>query len=44
MPTPQPFSIKRDVEDDDYVSDDDLRVETHVLDYGAMNVGALASL
>jgi len=40
-PTPQPLSIKRD--DDDYVSDDDLQVEPHVLDYGAMNVGALAS-
>ena len=35
-------SIKRD-DDDDYVSDDDLRVEPHVLDYGAMNVGALAT-
>jgi len=35
---------KRDVDDDgDYVSDDDLRVEPHVLDYGAINVGALAS-
>jgi hypothetical protein len=43
-PTPQPLSIKRDVDNDDYVSDDDLRVEPHVLDYGAMNVGALASL
>jgi len=44
-PTPQPLSIKRDVDDDDddYVSDGDLRVEPHVLDYGAMNVGALAS-
>jgi len=39
--TPQPLSIKRD--DDDYVSDGDLRVEPDVLDYGAMNVGALAS-
>ena len=39
--TPQPLSIKRDVvDDDDYVSDDDLGVEPHVLDYGAMNVGA----
>jgi len=42
-PNPQPLSIKRDVDDDDYVSDDDLQVEPHVLDYGAMNVGALAS-
>ena len=43
-PTPQPLSIKRDVDDDDYnVSDSDLRVEPDVLDYGAMNVGALAS-
>jgi len=43
-PTPQPLSIKRDVDDDDYVSDDDdLRAEPHVLDYGAMNVDALAS-
>ena len=44
-PTPLP-SIKRDVyddDDDDYVSADDLRVELHVLDYGAMNVGTLAS-
>jgi len=41
-PTPQPLSIKRDV-DVMTVSDDDLRVEPHVLDYGAMNVGALAS-
>jgi len=41
-PTPQPLSIKRDVDDDDYVSDDDLRVEPHVRDYGAMNVGALS--
>ena len=39
------LSIKRDVDDDDddYVSDDELRVDPHVLDYGAMNVGALAS-
>ena len=37
-------SIKRDVDDDvDYVSDDDLRVEPHLLDYGAMNMGALTS-
>jgi len=42
-PTPQPLSIKRDADDDDYVSNDDLRVEHHVIDYGAMNVGALAS-
>ena len=42
-PTPQPHSIKRDDDDDDYVSDSDLRVEPDVLDYGAMNVGALAS-
>ena len=44
-PIPQPLSIKRDVDDDDddYVSDDDVRVEPHVVDYGAMNVGALAS-
>jgi len=44
-PTPQPLSIKRDVDDDDddNVSDSDLRVEPDVLDYGAMNVGALAS-
>ena len=42
-PTPQPLSIKRDGDDDDYVSDGDLRVEPHVLDYRAMNVGALAS-
>jgi len=44
-PTPQPLSIKRDNDDDDddNVSDSDLRVEPHVLDYGAMNVGALAS-
>jgi len=43
-PTPRPLSIKRDVgDDDDYVSDSDLRVEPDVLDYGAMNVGALAS-
>jgi len=35
--------IKRDVDDYDYVSDDDLRVEPRVLDYGAINVGALAS-
>jgi len=44
-PTPQPLSIKKDVDDDDddYVSDGVLRVEPHVLDYGAMNVGALAS-
>ena len=43
-PTPQPLSIKRDVDDDDdYVSDGDLRVEPHVLDYGALNVDAFAS-
>jgi len=45
-PTPQLLSIKRDFDDDDdddYVSDGDLRVEPHVLDYGAMNVGAWAS-
>jgi len=43
-PTPQPHSITRDVDDDDdYVSDSDLRVEPDVLDYGAMNVDALAS-
>ena len=43
-PTPQPLSIKTDVDDDDdYVSDGDLRVKPHVLDYGAMNVGALFS-
>lgn len=43
-PTPLPHSIKKDVDDDDdYVSDGDLRVEPDVLDYGAMNVGALAS-
>ena len=43
-PTPQRLSTKRDVDDDDdYVSVDDLRVEPHVLYYGAMNVGALAS-
>ena len=44
-PTPQPLSIKRGVDDDDddNVSDSDLRVEPDVLDYGAMNVGALAS-
>ena len=41
--TPQPLSIKRDVDDDDYVSDSDQRVEPDMLDYGAMNVGALAS-
>jgi len=42
-PIPLP-SIKRDVDDDDdYVSADDERVEPHVLDYGAMFVGALAS-
>jgi len=44
-PTPQPLTIKRDVDDDDddNVSDSDLRVESDVLDYGTMNVGALAS-
>ena len=38
-------SFKKDVDDDDddYVSDGDLRVEPHVLDYGTMNVGDLAS-
>ena len=38
-------SFKKDVDDDDddYVSDGDLRFESHMLDYGAMNVGALAS-
>jgi len=40
--TPQ-LSIKRDVDDDD-VSTDDLRVEPNVIDYGAMTLGALASL
>ena len=39
--TPQP-STKRDFDDDDDVSTDD-RVEPHVLDYGAMTVGTLAS-
>ena len=34
-PTPQP-SIKRDVDDDDYTSTDDMQVEPRVLDYGAM--------
>ena len=38
---PHPHSIKRD-DDEYYVSDNDLRVEPHVVDYGAMNVGALA--
>jgi len=42
-PTPQPLSITRDVDDDDNMSHSDLRVEPDVLDYGAMNVGALAS-
>ena len=32
-PTPQPLSVKRGIDDDDdYVSDDDLRVEPYVLD------------
>ena len=42
-PTPQRLSIKRDGDDDDDVSTDDLRVEPEVIDYGAMRVGALAS-
>ena len=41
--TPQPLSIKRDVDDDDYVSTDDQQIEPDVLDNGAMTVGALAS-
>jgi len=39
--TPQP-SIKRDDDDDDYISTDYQRVEPSVLDYCAMTVGALA--
>ena len=42
-PTPQRLSIKRDGDDDDDVSTDDLRVEPEVIDYGASRVGALAS-
>jgi len=37
-----PLSIKRDVDDDD-VSTDDQQIESEVLDFGAMTVGALAS-
>ena len=39
----QPHSIKRDVDDDDYVSTDDQQIEPDMLDYGAMTVGALTS-